>query len=98
MESGGSQWRRQKRAVSLGAGAHVLRYRRYNGWKNLITRVRVNAGNSYYAELPYDGRTYPTNPSLAPAMPLRRPESGTAYLEWNSNEPRAHALACDATY
>ncbi|MCE2838292.1 MAG: hypothetical protein LW834_15280 [Cyanobium sp. 49614_E6] len=46
----------------------------------------------------YDGRTYPANPSLAPAIPLRRPESGTAYLQWNSKDPRAHTLACDATY
>ena len=84
--------------MSLFKDPLIVTERRYNGWKNLITRVRLDAGNSYYAELPYDGRTYPTNPSVAPAMPLRRPESGTAYLEWNSKEPRAHVLACDATY
>ena len=82
--------------MSLFKDPLIVTQRRYNGWKNLITRVRVNAINSYYAELPYDGRTYPTNPSVTPAMPLRRPESGTAYLEWNSKEPRAHVLACDA--
>jgi hypothetical protein len=64
----------------------------------LITRVRLDAGNSYYAELPYDGRTYPPNPSLAPAIFLRRPESGTAYLQWIGKDPCAHVLACDATY
>jgi hypothetical protein len=84
--------------MSLFKDPLIVTERRYNGWKNLITRVRLDAGNSYYAELPYDGRTYPTNPSVAPAMPLRRPESGTAYLEWNSTDPRAHVLACDTTY
>jgi hypothetical protein len=84
--------------MSLFKDPLIVTERRHHGWKNLITRVRLDAGNSYFAELPYHGRTYPTNPSLAPAMPLRRPESGTAYLEWNSNEPRAHALACDARH
>ena len=84
--------------MSLFNDPLIVTERRYNGWKDLITRVRVDAGNSYFAELPYDGRTYPTNPSVAPAMPLRRPESGTAYLQWNSKEPRAHILACDATH
>ncbi len=60
--------------------------------------MRVDGGNGYYAELPYDGRIYPANPSVAAAMPLRRPESGTAYLQWNSKDPCAHVLACDATY
>jgi hypothetical protein len=84
--------------MSLFKDPLIVTQRRHHGWKDLITRVRLDAGNSYYAELPYDGRTYPANPSVAPAMPLRRPESGTAYLQWNSKEPRTHVLACDATY
>ena len=84
--------------MSLFKDPLIVTERRHHGWKDLITRVRLDAGNSYYAELPYDSRTYPANPSVAPAMPLRRPESGTAYLQWNSKEPRAHILACDATY
>jgi hypothetical protein len=84
--------------MSLFKDPLIVTERRHHGWKDLITRVRLDAGNSYYAELPYDGRTYPANPSVAPAMPLHRPESGTAYLQWNSKEPRAHILACDATY
>jgi hypothetical protein len=73
----------------------IVAERRHNGWKELITRVRVDAGTSYYAELLYDGRTYPTNPSVPPALPLRRPEPGTAYLAWNEEDPRAHALPCE---
>ena len=84
--------------MSLFKDPLIVTERRHHGWKNLITRVRLDAGNSYFAELPYHGRTYPTNPSLAPAIPLRRPESGTAYLQWNSKDPCAHILACDATY
>jgi len=84
--------------MSLFKDPLIVTERRHNGWKDLITRVRVDAGNSYYAELPYDGRTYPTNPSVAPAIPLHHSESGTAYLEWNSKDPRAHSLACDATH
>jgi hypothetical protein len=80
--------------MSLFKDPLIVAERRHNGWKELITRVRVDAGTSYYAALPYDGRTYPTNPSVTPALPLRRPEPGTAYLAWNDKDPRAHALPC----
>ena len=83
--------------MSLFKDPLIVAERRHNRWKELITRVRVDAGTSYYAELLYDGRTYPTNPSVAPAIPLRRPEPGTAYLAWNEKEPRAHALSCADT-
>ena len=80
--------------MSLFKDPLIVAARPHNGWSELITRVRVDAGTGYYAELQYDGRTYPTNPSVAPAIPLRRPEPGTAYLEWNDKDPRAHALPC----
>jgi hypothetical protein len=83
--------------MSLFKDPLIVAERRHNGWKELITRVRVDAGHGYYAELPYDGRTYPTNPSVAPALPLRRPEPGTAYLAWNDQDPRAHTLPCAGT-
>ncbi|MFN7632171.1 MAG: hypothetical protein ACK6BM_14930 [Cyanobacteriota bacterium] len=69
---------------------------RHNGWKDLIARVRVNAGSGYYAKLRFDGRGYPTNPSVPPALPLRRAEPGVAYLAWNDKDPRAHRLPCEA--
>ncbi len=83
--------------MSLFKDPLIVTERRHNGWKELITRVRVDAGTSYYAVLRYDGRTYPTNPSVAPAIPLRRPEPGTAYLEWNDKDPRTHSLPCEGT-
>ncbi|MCS5692833.1 hypothetical protein NZK33_12675 [Cyanobium sp. FGCU-6] len=81
--------------MSLFKDPLIVAERRQNGWKELITRVRVDAGHGYNAELPFDGRTYPTNPSVAPALPLRRPEPGTAYLAWNEKDPRAHVLPCE---
>ncbi len=83
--------------MSLFKDPLIVAERRHNGWKELITRVRVDAGSGYYAELRHDGRTYPTNPSVAPAIPLRRPEPGTAYLAWNEKAPRTHPLPCEGT-
>ncbi|KEF42813.1 MAG: hypothetical protein ER33_04560 [Cyanobium sp. CACIAM 14] len=83
--------------MSLFKDPLIVTERRHNGWKQLITRVRVDAGHGYHAELPFDGRTYPTNPSVPPAIPLRRPEAGTAYLAWDDKDPRTHPLPCGAT-
>ena len=72
----------------------VVTERRHNGWRELITRVRIDAASGYYALLRHDGRSYPTNPSVPPAVPLGDPVPGTAYLAWNEPDPRAHALPC----
>lgn len=80
--------------LSLFKEPLIVTEQRHNGWKDLITRVRVDAGSGYHALLRYDGRSYPTNPSVPPALPLRRPEAGTAYLGWVETDPRAHALPC----
>ena len=83
--------------MSLFKDPLIVNERRHDGWKELITRVRVDAGTSYYAVLRYDGHIYPINPSVAPAIPLRQPEPGTAYLEWNDKDPRAHSLHREGT-
>jgi hypothetical protein len=83
--------------MSLFKEPLIVAERRHNGWKELISRVRIDAGRGYYALLLYDGRSYPTNPSVPPAMPLRRPEPGTAVLVWNDQDPRAHDLPCEAS-
>jgi hypothetical protein len=85
-------------AMSLFKDPLIVTKWRHNGWRTLITRVRLDANRSDYAELPYDGRTYPVNPSVAPARPLRHSGSGTAYLEWKSQDPRTHTLACEAAH
>lgn len=83
--------------MSLFKEPLIVIERRHNGWKELVTRVRVDAGHGYFAELLYDGQSYPTNPSVPPAIPLRRPEPGTAVLVWNDKDPRAHVLPCEAS-
>lgn len=74
----------------------IVSDQRTRGWRNLITRVRLDAARSTYALLAFDGRSYPTNPSVPPARPLRGPARGTAYLGWDSSGKGLHALACDA--
>jgi hypothetical protein len=83
--------------MSLFKDPLIVTQRRHNGWLDLISRVRVDAGHGYDAELPFDGRTYPANPSVPPARPLRRAEAGTAYLAWNDKDPRTHLLPCEDT-
>jgi hypothetical protein len=54
---------------------------RRNGWNDLI--VFVSGGGiqpGYYAVLPFDGKKYPENPTIEPAMPLRERVKGMAYL------------------
>ncbi len=80
--------------MSLFKDPLIVTERRHNGWKDLITRVRIDAARGYNALLRHDGRTYPPNPSLPPAVPLADPERCTAYLAWNQQDPRAHALPC----
>jgi hypothetical protein len=82
--------------MSLFKEPLIVSQRRHNGWFELIVRVRVDAGHGYFAALPFDGRTHPTNPSGTPALPLRRAEAGTACLAWNDKDPRAHLLPCEA--
>jgi hypothetical protein len=66
--------------MSLFKDPLIVTETRRNGWKELITRVRVDAGKGYYAVLRHSSRGYPTNPSVPPASRLRRPELGTAFL------------------
>lgn len=83
--------------MSLFQEPLIVTGRRQNGWTDLISRVRVDAGHSDFATLRHDGRSYPANPSVPPAEPLRRPVLGTAYLAGNDGDPRAHPLPCDAS-
>jgi heat shock protein HslJ len=38
-----------------------------NGWRNLIVEIGGGGGRSGHAELAYDGKGYPENPTVAPA-------------------------------
>jgi hypothetical protein len=43
-----------------------------NGWKNLVVHVSGGGGKAHDAELAFDGRTYPRNPSVPPATHVSR--------------------------
>jgi len=82
--------------MSLFKEPLIVSERRSNGWRNLITRVRLDAARSTYAVLAFDGRTYPTNPSVPPAQPLKVREPGTAHLGWDPSGKAQHPLPCAA--
>ncbi len=69
---------------------------RHHGWRDLISRVRLDAAHGYYALLPFDGRRYPSNPSVPPARPLTRSVRGSAYLAWSDDPATRHPLPCAA--
>lgn len=50
------------------------------GWKDLMIYVEGGGATPHYARLQYDGDRYPSNPSIAPAIPLNTTLSGTAIL------------------
>jgi hypothetical protein len=59
----------------------IVSQHRSRGWNDLVMFV---AGGGilpgYYAVLRFDGKTYPENPTVAPAQPLEERVKGTAYL------------------
>ena len=78
-ESGGAY--RLVTRVSLVRTPIIVSAHRTNGWNDLI--VFVSGGGiqpGYYAVLRYDGKNYPDNPSVEPAVPLRQRVKGVAYL------------------
>jgi hypothetical protein len=83
--------------MSLFKPPLVVSDQRHNGWRDLITRVRIDAGHGHYARLPFNGRTYPSNPSTPPAEPLRRPLPGVALLDTDDDASPTHPLPCDGT-
>jgi hypothetical protein len=52
-----------------------------HGWRDLV--ARVSGGGilpGYDARLRYDGRSYPENPTVAPAEPVSEPVGGTVLI------------------
>jgi len=67
--------------LSLTRTPIIVSSHRTNGWKDLI--VFVSGGGiqpGYYAQLPFNGKKYPENPTNIPAVPLRERVKGVAYL------------------
>ena len=78
LASRGGFWRRVSGHTITRRPIRVL-HTRHNGWRDIT--VFVAGGGilrGYHAALPFDGRTYPLNPSMPPARRLgaaRPPES-----------------------
>jgi hypothetical protein len=52
-----------------------------NGWRDIgVTVAGGGVTEAYMARLPFDGRRYPANPTVPPAIPLER-ASGTVLID-----------------
>jgi hypothetical protein len=51
-----------------------------HGWRNVVVGVQGGGLRAYEAELMYDGTTYPRNPTLPPARPLKGSAEGTEVI------------------
>ena len=67
--------------ISLAHAPVIVSANRTNGWADLILYVRGGGiSPGYYAVLQFDGKSYPTNPTVPPAEALRKRVRSTAYL------------------
>ncbi len=58
-----------------------------NGWRNLTVWVRSGGvGTRYETELRFNGKTYPTDPLVPPAKPLRKKAEGNVLISDNGPE------------
>lgn len=63
------------------------------GWKDLLVPVAGGGVQSeYYAILQFNGRQYPSNPTVPPAKPLQRKEKGVAFLDGSGAAPSGIVL------
>lgn len=61
-------WRVVTRTTVTNTPIRILNSRS-RGWRDIAVRVSGGGARPYEARLRFDGRTYPANPSLAPASP-----------------------------
>jgi hypothetical protein len=72
LASRGRLWRRVSGHTITNLPIRLLPTRHY-GWRDISVRVRGGGiRQAYDAALPFDGRTYPLNPSMPPARRLPR--------------------------
>jgi hypothetical protein len=71
----------------------IVSRQRTRGWSDLV--VRVSGGGiarGYYVALRFDGRTYPENPTVIPALGARITIAGKAYLSGGVSTANGIAL------
>ena len=56
---------------------------RSRGWRDLSVRVAGGGVRGYDAQLRFNGRAYPGNPTIPPARPLTRPAPGQVLIAEN---------------
>jgi hypothetical protein len=67
--------------ITLARAPVIVSNNRVNGWADLILFVRGGGIlPGYYSVLHFDGRSYPTNPSVLPAEILQAGAGGVAYM------------------
>jgi hypothetical protein len=72
---------RKVSSISINRPPIVAAQTTTNGWRDLV--VRVSGGGilpGYDALLRFDGRSYPGNPSVAPAEPIKGAVQGTVLI------------------
>jgi hypothetical protein len=76
----GRSWRRVARMTVSNPPIRLLSTRS-RGWRDLGIRVQGGGiGPAYEARLSFNGRTYPLNPSVPPARPLRGNVAGRVLI------------------
>ena len=78
--------------ISLTHNPVVVSERRTKGWNDLIFLVAGGGVRAHYAVLRFDGKTYPNNPTDLPAVTLRGPARGKAYLAGSREKETGLAL------
>jgi uncharacterized protein len=67
--------------------------RRSNGWRNLIVHVAGGGAAAHDAELAFNGKSYPRNPSVAPATPVTTLDGATVVIADVDSFDKATPLA-----
>jgi hypothetical protein len=79
----GERWERVSGHTITNLPVRILATR-HRGWRDISVRTRIDARTSYHAALPFDGRTYPLNPSMPPARRLRPDQKGIVVIEMDT--------------
>ena len=87
-EDGGDGWRVVTRTSVTRTPVGVLNTST-NGWRDLAVSIGGGGAQAGWVRLTYDGRTYPTNPTVPPAAPLDGPPDVTPLI---ASEPDARPL------
>lgn len=84
----GRGWRQVADMTIVNAPVRMLETRSH-GWRDLAVLVAGGGSRAHEARLRFDGRRYPGNPSVAPAVPIRGHVAGRILIR---DEDRGSSL------